>query len=413
MSETVWQLVSRLCPDGVEYRKLGEVCESLKKDTLKKEELIADGQYSVINSGRDLYGHYDKYNNEGDAITIAARGEYAGYINYFAERFWAGGLCYPYRAKDNRVCLTKWIYYYLKYLEQRIMNTLVARGGIPALNKTDVDKIEIPVPPLDVQREVVRILDEFSEATATLVQLLGEELVARRKQYAYWRDCLLTFDARGARLPPAIARMVARACPSGVPYRKLGEIGTVSRGGNLQKKDFTETGFPCIHYGQIYTRYGLFADRTFSFVSDECAKKQRKAVKNDIIMAVTSENLEDVCKCVVWLGDEEIAVSGHTAIIHHNQDAKYLAYYFNTAAFFDQKRKIAHGTKVIEVTPDRLLDILIPLPPLEVQREVALILDEFSTLTTSLTAGLPAEIAARQKQYEYYRDKLLSFKHKG
>ena len=192
-------------------------------------------------------------------------------------------------------------------------------------------------------------------------------------------------------------------CPNGVEYKKLGDFATISRGGNFQKKDFIDSGIPCIHYGQIYTRYGLFADKTFTFISPDCAKKQKTAVTNDIVMAVTSENIEDVCKCIAWLGSEPAAVSGHTAIIHHNQDAKYLVYYLHSEMFFAQKRKIAHGTKVIEVTPDKLNGIIIPLPPLEVQREIVRILDSF----TSLTAELSAELSARQKQYSFYREKLL------
>ena len=129
-------------------------------------------------------------------------------------------------------------------------------------------------------------------------------------------------------------------------------------------------------------------------------------------MAVTSENIEDVCKCVAWLGDKEIAVSGHTAIIHHEQNPKYLSYYFHTAMFFAQKRKLAHGTKVIEVTPNSLNNILIPLPTIEQQQRIVDILDRFNKLCNDISEGLPAEIEARQKQYEYYRDKLLTFKKK-
>lgn len=194
-------------------------------------------------------------------------------------------------------------------------------------------------------------------------------------------------------------------CPNGVEYKKLGDFATISRGGNFQKKDFIDSGIPCIHYGQIYTRYGLFADKTFTFISPDCAKKQKMAVTNDIVMAVTSENIEDVCKCIAWLGSEPAAVSGHTAIIHHNQDAKYLVYYLHSEMFFAQKRKIAHGTKVIEITPDKLNDIIIPLPPLEIQREIVRVLDKF----TMLSAELSAELLARQKQYGCYREKLLSF----
>ena len=133
------------------------------------------------------------------------------------------------------------------------------------------------------------------------------------------------------------------------------------------------------------------------------------AVKNDIVMAVTSENVEDVCKCTAWLGIENIAVSGHTAIIHHNQNAKYLSYYFHSTMFSAQKKRLAHGTKVIEVTPNALNDVVIPLPSLDEQERIVGILDRFDTLCNDLSIGLPAEIEARQKQYEYYRDRLLNF----
>ena len=198
--------------------------------------------------------------------------------------------------------------------------------------------------------------------------------------------------------------LIAELCPNGVEYKKLGEVATISRGGNFQKKDFVEYGMPCIHYGQIYTKYGLFTNTTLTFIGEEKAKKQKKAVKNDVIMAVTSENIDDVCKCVAWLGDEDVAISGHSAIIHHTLDPKYLVYYFNSTHFYSQKRKLAHGTKVIEVTPDKLNDVMLPVPPLEVQREIVHILDSFTLLTAELTA----ELTARKKQYEFYRDKLLS-----
>lgn len=202
-----------------------------------------------------------------------------------------------------------------------------------------------------------------------------------------------------------LEKLIEKLCPNGVEYVRLGTFADISRGGSFQKKDFCETGVPSIHYGQIYTRYGLFADETISFINEEAAKKQKYAVTNDIVMAVTSENIEDVCKCVAWLGEDSIAVSGHTAIIHHTQNAKYLCYYFHTEMFAAQKRKIAHGTKVIEVTPDKLADIIIPLPPLPIQEEIVRILDNF----TKLTAELEAELEARKKQYEFYRDSLLKF----
>ena len=190
----------------------------------------------------------------------------------------------------------------------------------------------------------------------------------------------------------------------------LSDIATVIRGGNFQKKDFVEIGKPCIHYGQMYTHFGVYANKTLKNVSDEVFNKSKTASAGDIVMAVTSENVEDVCSCTAWLGSEDIAVSGHTSIIKHNQNAKYLSYYFHSEEFSRQKKKLAHGTKVIEVTPSALENITINLPSIDEQNRIVEILDRFDALCNDIAEGLPAEIKAREQQYEYYRDTLLNFK---
>lgn len=119
--------------------------------------------------------------------------------------------------------------------------------------------------------------------------------------------------------------------------------------------------------------------------------------------------MEDVCKSVVWLGKEDAVTGGHACVFSHEQDPKYIAYYFSTEAFFQQKKKYARGVKVIDIKVEDLAKITIPLPPLETQRQIAATLDRFERLTTDLTAGLPAEIEARRQQYEHYRDRLLTF----
>lgn len=204
-----------------------------------------------------------------------------------------------------------------------------------------------------------------------------------------------------------LEQLIEQLCPNGVEYKTLGDIATISRGGSFPKKDFVEEGVPCIHYGQIYTKYGLSTNETFTYISDQVAKKQKYAHPNDIVMAVTSENIEDVCKCVAWLGNTSVAVSGHSAIIHHNQNTKYLAYYFHSSMFFTQKRKIAQGTKVIEVSPNKLNKISIPVPPIEIQAEIVRILDKFTELTTELATELTTELTNRKKQYEYYSRQLF------
>lgn len=206
-----------------------------------------------------------------------------------------------------------------------------------------------------------------------------------------------------------LEELIQKLCPSGVEYKKLGDLATISRGGSFQKKDYVESGVPCIHYGQIYVYYGLFVEETISFISEEVAKKQRFAQPNDVIMAVTSENIEDVCKCVAWLGNEQVAVSGHTAIIHHSLNPKYMVYFLRSEHFYKQKVKLAHGTKVIEVRPDDLKDIVIPVPPIEVQREIVRILDNFTEQMEELQKYLGKELEARKIQIEYEKNKLLSF----
>ena len=202
-----------------------------------------------------------------------------------------------------------------------------------------------------------------------------------------------------------LQELINELCPEGVEFRKLGEIGIFTRGNGLQKKDFVESGVGCIHYGQIYTYYGLYTNKTKSFVSKDLSLKLTKVRKGDLIIACTSENIEDVCKAVAWLGDDEIVTGGHACVFSHKENPKYISYFFQTEIFFLQKKKYARGTKVIDIKVSDLEKIEIPLPPLEVQNEIVRILDTF----TSQVEELQAELEARKEQYEYYRNKLLTF----
>lgn len=199
--------------------------------------------------------------------------------------------------------------------------------------------------------------------------------------------------------------LIAEYCPDGVERKPLGAIAKLYRGNGLQKKDFTDKGIGCIHYGQIYMRYDTFTSQTISFVDKKLADKLLKVHPNDLIVTATSENLEDVCKAVAWLGGSDIVTGGHSIVVRHHQNAKYLSYYFQTLDFFQRKRAYVHGTKVMEIKKDDLAKIVVPVPPLTVQEEIVRILDSFS----SLEAELEAELEARRKQYAYYRNELLTF----
>ena len=206
-----------------------------------------------------------------------------------------------------------------------------------------------------------------------------------------------------------LQQLIDTLCPHGVPFKPLAEIGTFIRGNGLQKKDFTDSGVGCIHYGQIYTHYGTFASKTISFVSEETANNCRKAMPGDLVIAATSENVDDVCKCVAWLGDEEVAISSDAFVFRHNLNPKYVAYYFQSDCFQKQKLPFVTGTKVMRVSSENLAKIIIHIPPMPVQEEIVRILDRFADYSAQLQAELQAELQARKAQYEFYRNHLLAF----
>ena len=192
-----------------------------------------------------------------------------------------------------------------------------------------------------------------------------------------------------------------------VEWKPLGEVGLLVRGNGLQKKDFTESGVPAIHYGQIYTYYGNQTDKTLSFVSPELAEKLKKVDKGDVVITNTSENIEDVGKALLYLGEEQAVTGGHATIFKPSKEivGKFFVYFTQTEIFDKAKRKFAKGTKVIDVSATDMAKIQIPIPSLETQQKIVKILDKF----TELEATLEAELALRKRQYRYYRDFLLDF----
>lgn len=202
-----------------------------------------------------------------------------------------------------------------------------------------------------------------------------------------------------------IDELIKQLCPNGVDYKAIGDLGELVRGNGMPKSDFVDSGIGCIHYGQIYTYYGIWTTRTKSFVSLSKAEKLAKVDPGDLVITNTSENVEDVCKAVAWIGEVQIVTGGHATVLKHDQDPKYLSYYLQTPQFSVEKKKHATGTKVIDVSAKSLAKIKIPVPPLEVQRQIVKVLDTFTTLE----AELEAELETRRRQYQYYRDALLTF----
>ena len=293
----------------------------------------------------------------------------------------------------------KFIFYYFYIIDDWCKKNIYV-GNFPSVDVLQLKKLDFPIPPLSVQSRIVEILDKFTAMEAELEEQLQAELELRKKQYAYYREQLLNFSYT----PPSEFNVV---------YKKLGEVAELVRGNGLSKKDFAPEGIPAIHYGQIYTYYGNETKGTISFVTPETASKLRKVFCGNVVITNTSENLEDVGKALLYSGESEAVAGGHATIIRCSEYLlpKYFVYYTMTYSFFDQKRKLAKGTKVIDVSATDLARIEIPLPPLSEQARIVEILDKFDTLTNSISEGLPLEIQLRRQQYEYYREQLLAFPH--
>jgi type I restriction enzyme M protein len=195
-------------------------------------------------------------------------------------------------------------------------------------------------------------------------------------------------------------------------YRELtlGEVGTFTRGNGLQKADFVESGEPCIHYGQIYTHFGSMTESVISYVTSQTASKLKKAKPGDIILTTTSENIADVCKSLAWMGGSEVSIGGHSCVFRHDLDPFFATYYFQSHHFQIQKNYYVHGTKVKDIKVSDLAKIKIMVPDLETQKRIGRVLKSFDELINNVTSGLPAEIALRKQQYDFYRDSLISAK---
>lgn len=388
--------------EKVEWKKLGKVCV-IKTGQIISKNIIArnKGPYPVINSGREPLGYVNEWNTENDPIGVTTRGAGVGLITYQEGKYYRGNLNYSVTIKDKKKINQRFLYHLLIHLQKEI-HQLCTFNGIPALNSSELKELEIPIPPLETQEKIVKTLDKFTN----YVTELQAELQARTKQYEYYRDMVLSEEY----LKNISDTMYSiQNIGFELNYKTLGEIGIFTRGNGLQKNDFISRGNPVIHYGQIYTKYNFETNKTISFVNDDIFRKLRKAKPNDLLIATTSENIKDVGKCVVWNGNEEVGFSGDMYSYSTNENSKYIAYYFKTIEFQKQKEKKVTGTKLIRIHGDDMSKFIVPLPPIEIQNKVVQILDKFQTLLSDTKGLLPQEIEKRQKQYEYYREKLLTF----
>ena len=405
------ELIQKYCPDGVEWKPLGKICNIKGRIGFRgytRDDQVKEGEGALSLSPSNIQGGQMDY-TKGTYITWAKYEESPEIKTYNGDII----LCktasvgkvalvkdLPYKATINPQlvvlkdikCSAPFLTYVLGTDEvQRKIISMAGVGSVPNIPQKALAEIEIPIPPLPVQEEIVRVLDTFTELQAEL----QAELQKRLQQYNYYRDNLLSFEGR-----------------TDVEWKKLGDIASIKTGRRFVRTDIKESGVPCFHYGDLYTYYGLTATQTKGYLDEELAKKLRYAQPNDVVVVCAGENDMDLGVGVAWLGKEPAVVHDACCILHHNQNPRYISHFLRTHNYHLQMKRYVKNGKISSLPASGLAEALIPIPSLEEQERIASILDRFDALTTDLTAGLPAEIEKRRQQYEYYRDKLLTFKRK-
>lgn len=391
------ELIERLCPDGVEYKYLADVVTIKRGVRLIKKELKDNAKYPVYQNSLIPLGYYDDYNCEANKTMIITAGA-AGDIVYSNTKFWAADDCFYFIC--NRYIDDKFLYYVLMS-QQREIYSKVRKASIPRLPRIVIEKIKLPVPPLEVQREIVRILDNFTLLTAEL----AAELAARQKQYEYYRDLLLTFKPNESTI--LNERTNELELSGAIRWMKLGDICDVRDGTHDSPKQ-TLNGKYLITSKNI--KNGTIDYAGSYFISNEDFDKinlRSKVEINDILFTM----IGTIGEIGLVKNEPDYAIK-NVGLIKTNNEllSRFLKHYLKSK----QVKKYIDNNKSQGSQSFLALGKLrnIPIPILKTQRieTIVDILDRFDTLCNDITSGLPAEIEARQKQYEYYRDKLLTFK---
>ncbi len=380
------ELIERLCPDGVEYKPLEKCCEILdkkRKPVAKSARISGEYPYYGANGIQD---YVSDYIFDGEFVLVGEDGSVitdkgTPVVTWASGKIWVNN--HAHIISEINGVLLRYIYYYL----QTVDVTIFIHGNIPKLTGKDFKSIKLPVPPLEVQREIVRILDNFTFLTTEL----AAELAARQKQYEYYRDKLLT--------PKAEIKTV-----------ELGEVCTFVRGpfgGALKKEIFKPHG-----YAVYEQQHAIYRTLDFRYFIDK--KKfdelERFSIKpGDMIVSCSGT----IGKTFIIPEDAPEGVINQALLKltpHDELNVFYLQYFFeNTIS--KELNGVARGGAIKNVpSVSELKAIKIPVPSLDVQERLVQVLDNFDAICSDLNIGLPAEIEARQKQYEYYRDKLLTFK---
>lgn len=378
--------------------ELGEVCDFLNGKGHEKH-IIENGKYIVVNSKFvSTDGNVKKYSDiqispiyKDDILMVMSdlpNGKALAkcfFVNKDDTYTLNQRIC-ALSVKDKSVNNAKFLYYLLN----RNYQLLKYDSGADQTNlkKDDILKITIPIPPIQVQQEIVYILDSFIKLEAELQM----ELEARRTQYNYYRNQLLSFEGKE------------------VEWKTLGEIGEFTRGKRFVKDDIVAEGVPCIHYGEMYTHYHISASKTKSFLNSALAAKLRVANTGDVIIVAAGETVEDLGKGVAWLSESDVVIHDACFAFKHKLYPKYVSHFLQTELFRSQIKRYVSSGKISAINASGLSKATIPIPSPAEQERIAGVLDKFDALVNDLSVGLPAEIAARRKQYEYYRGRLLDFK---
>jgi len=379
------ELLAELCPKGVPRSSIGELCkvETGKRDANEGSD---DGQYHFFTTAKKT-GRIDTYRWDCDALLIAGNAN-IGNVKQYNGKFDAYQRTYVLSGFRPDVDV-RYLYF---ALSDTLNFYLDANKNVAAMTyivlKTLVD-FEVPVPSLEVQREIVSILDKFTQLEAEL----EAELEARRSQFTYFVDRI--FDLDGSHNAPS--EPLKSAC-------------RITRASGLEKSQLQGEGLPVVQYGEIHMHYDTVATSSRSFADPLIAGKLQRANPGDVILVTTSEDVKDVGNPLVWLGPTPIGVGGESLIMEHDLDPVYLGMFFKSNSFYSQKLPYVNGSKVKRISTSNLQKILIPVPERGVQKMLGENLLALENLVKSASVGLPAEIAARRKQYEHCRNKLLTFK---
>ena len=387
------ELIEKFCPNGVEYQKLDDILDYEQPTQYIVKSTEYDDSYNtpVLTAGQTfILG----YTNEEDGIYKADKDSPTIIFDDFTTSFhWVD---FDFKVKSSAMKMLrpkstfegsfKYVFYAMECIHFEAVNH--TRHWI-----SKYSQFEIPLPHPEVQEEIVKILDRFAEYAAEL----QAELQARQEQYEYYRDKLLTFNEIGG------------GGIQDVIWMKMSEIGTFVRGKRFVRTDIVNDGVPCIHYGDMYTYYGLYATKSKGMLRSELAPKMRYAQKNDVVIVAAGENKEDIGIGMAWLGDEPAAVHDACFIFKSDLYPQYVSHYLRTNYYHKQIVKHVSEGKICSISAKGLGNAIIPIPSYEEQVRIATLLNKFDELVSDLVQGLPAEIAAVKEQYEYYRNKLLSF----